>query len=341
MITQDIFDRNLNDLLQKMKIKPVFVVVAVSGGSDSLSLSLLSNNWAKKYGVRIVALTIDHRLRKESADEANWVHDVLDKNGMKHEILTYTGIVPKSNIEAEARKYRYDMLFDYVRKNKADCLFVAHNQDEQKETFFLNLVRGSGLYGLCGMSSVVCYDEVNVIRPMLGFTKEEIKEYLNSLGQIWIEDPSNKDDKYARVRIRKLKSVIDGLGLTSDRIVKTMASLSRVRDAIDFFVDECVKKNFFICDEYFVLNKNGFLLYPDEICLRVLAKIFKDMSGKEYPPRFDSMEKIFDDIRSGKICGRTLAGLKITLDKNENVVFTKEVRCRVVKEKKDFKKTDI
>ena len=173
---------------------------------------------------------------------------------------------------------------------------------------------------------------------MLRFTKDEIKEYLNSLGQTWIEDPSNQDDKYARVRVRKLKAVIDELGLTSDRIVKTMDSLSRVRDAIDFFVDECVYKNFSTVENSFVLDKDGFLLYPDEVCLRVLAKIFKLMSEKEYPPRFDSMERIFDDIKCGKISGWTLAGLKISEDKKKNIVFTKEVGRRIVETKKDFEK---
>ena len=343
MITQEIFDNNLDGILRSVEVEPDFVAVAVSGGSDSLSLSLLANNWAEKRGVRIVALTVDHRLREESADEAKWVHEVLTKHGMEHEILTYTGELPVSNVEAEARKYRYDMLFDYANKNGVDCLFIAHNQDEQRETFFLNLARGSGLYGLCGMPSIVDRDGVYVVRPMLGFTKDEIKEYLESLEQKWVEDPSNQDTKYARVRIRNLKTFIDELGLTSDRLAKTISSLERARDAIEFFVDECVKKNLSMMGHDFILDRYGLLLYPDEVCLRVLAKVIKSISGKDYPPRFDSLERVFDSIKNGTLGGgQTLAGLKVYADRKGDIIFTEEVRRKTKpKKKKDFKKFGI
>ena len=204
MITQEVFDNNLSGIL---KVHPLKVVVAVSGGSDSMALTILTHNWAIKNGIELTALTVDHNLRKESKSEAETVHKWCEKYGIKHQILTYTGPIPTSNIEAVAREYRYKLLTDFMKKNSINYLFVAHNQDEQCETFFLNLSRGSGVYGLCGMPSISQRFDINIVRPMLLFTKSEIKEFLTSISQDWIEDPSNSDTKYKRVRIRNLKDI--------------------------------------------------------------------------------------------------------------------------------------
>ncbi len=319
MITQENFNNNIDNLLEK---KPLRIAVAVSGGSDSMALTLLTNNWAKLNNIDLTALTVDHRLREEAKQEAKQVSIWLEKYGIKHKTLTYEGKLPTSNIEAIAREYRYNLLCEYVIKNKIDYLFIAHNQDEQTETFFLNLSRGSGIYGLCGIPKITIKNNVKIIRPMLIFTKYEIKEYLNSLNQKWIEDPSNLDIKYKRVKIRKLKSLLEELELSNERINKTRQNMERAKETIDFFVNECIKNSFYNN----TINKNKFLYYPDEIALRALAKIIQNLTKKTYPPRFESLENLYNKIKNNTLNkGITLAGMKIYNDKDKNIVFKLEI----------------
>ncbi|MCR5506795.1 MAG: tRNA lysidine(34) synthetase TilS [bacterium] len=323
MIKQDFFNSNLDSILN---VKPKSIAVAVSGGSDSMALTILSHNWAKKNGIDFTALTVNHNLRPEAKAEAETVGKWCEKYEIHHEILTYMGKIPTSNIEAIAREYRYKLLTDYVKNNAIDYLFIAHNQDEQKETFFLNLSRGSGIYGLCGMPVLTERLGVKIVRPMLNFTKSEIKEFLTSVSQEWIEDPSNSDTKYKRVRIRNLKELIDTLGLSNKRLIDTMNNMERVRDAVEFFVDECLKKSIISNGVRVIIDKDELLYYPSEVVLRTLAKIIKDFSSSTYPPRFESLENLYAKIKEGSLGkGITLSNTKISFDKAKNIVIEPEV----------------
>ena len=319
MITQKIFDENLDTILSET---PKSIAVAVSGGSDSMALTLLANEWAKKNVVEFTALTVDHRLRVEAKDEAEQVSKWLAKYEIKHKTLTYQGEIPTSNIEAIAREYRYQLLCNYVKENKIDYLFIAHNMDEQTETFFLNLSQGSGVYGLCAMPKITIKNDIKIVRPMLKFTKDEIKEYLNSQNQQWIEDPSNQDDKYKRVRIRKLKSLLDDLELSNERLSKTMQNMERAKETIEFFADECIKNSVSSNGKNIIINRDKFIYYPSEIGLRVLANIIQNLSKTNYPPRFESLEMLYKKIKDASLGhGITLAGLKISFDKDMNIYF--------------------
>ena len=323
MITQEVFNKNLDSILP---IKPSSIVVAVSGGSDSMALTILASVWAEKNGIKFTALTVDHNLRPEAKLEAEQVHKWCEKYKINHKILTYTGEIPTSNIEAVAREYRYKLLTDYMKKNSISHLFIAHNQDEQRETFFLNLARGSGVYGLCGMPEISNRFDIQIVRPMLSFTKAEIKEFLTSISQDWIEDPSNSDTKYKRVRIRNLKELIDTLGLSNERLNDTMKNMERVRDSIEFFVEKCIKDSVISNGAKLLIDRDEFLYYPAEIALRTLEKLIKTFSKSEYPPRFESLENLYLKIKSGNLAhGITLSKLKISFDKAKNIVFEPEV----------------
>ena len=323
MDIQQKFNDNLNSILKE---KPLKLAVAVSGGADSMALTLLLHNWAMLNKVDMVALTVDHNLRKESAKEALKVNKWLLKYGIKHNILTYTGVVPKSNIEAIARKYRYDLLFNYLKENNIKYLMIAHNQDEQKETFFLNLSRGSGIYGLCAMPNISERNGIFLVRPLLNFTKADLKNYLKSIHQKWVEDPSNKDTKYKRVRIRNLNKLTQKLELTNERLINTMKNLERVKEALDFFEDKCYAESVISYDEKVKIDRQKLLSYPEEIALKTLSNIIKNFSGAEYPPRFESIELLFGKIKNSTLnAGITLAKCKIYFDKNFNIIIEKEI----------------
>ena len=311
MITQEDFNKHLNRIL---KPRPAKIAVAVSGGCDSMAMTLLCNEWAKQYNIELVAITVDHNIRRNSAKEALLVHKWISSYNINHIVLTYTGDVPKSNIEAEARNYRYQMLFEYCAKNGIDYLCIAHNVDEQIETFFLNLARGSGLYGLCAMPELYTKQDIKLVRPMLRYSKDDIKKYLKSLKQKWVEDPSNFDTRYKRVRIRNLKKLTKKLELSNVRLCNTIDNMQRVRNAIDFFINELITKSTIEKDSnYIALSTPLIYTYPEEIVIRALAKLLQDVSGKYYPARFDNLLNLYRAIMSkhlGK--GMTLSHCKIS-----------------------------
>ena len=167
---------------------------------------------------------------------------------------------------------------------------------------------------------------IKIIRPMLIFTKSEIKEYLTSITQDWIEDPSNFDTKYKRVRIRNLKDLMNSLDLSNKRLIDTMNNMERVRNSVEFFVSECIKKSVISNNSKVIIDREELLYYPEEIVLRALAKLIKDFSSAEYPARLESLENLYSKIKNTSLNnGITLSKVKISFDKAKNIVLESEV----------------
>ncbi|MAG22807.1 MAG: tRNA lysidine(34) synthetase TilS, partial [Rhodospirillaceae bacterium] len=176
------------------------VAVAVSGGCDSMALALLAHDWAQGRGGQTVALSVDHRLRWESGAEARQAGRWLKARGLTHHILSWTGDKPRHGVQAAAREARYRLLFDWCRRHGVLHLLLAHHQEDQAETFLLRLGRGSGVDGLAGMAPLSEVPTMRLLRPLLDVPKARLVATLQSRGQEWVEDPSNRDLAYARVR---------------------------------------------------------------------------------------------------------------------------------------------
>jgi tRNA(Ile)-lysidine synthase len=179
------------------------LAVGVSGGPDSLALTLLLGAWAAHRNGRVAALTVDHRLRPESTAEAETVGRWLaNQPGITHHILPWTGPKPAQGIQAAARAARYRLLSGFCREQAILHLCVAHHRDDQHETHRLRAGHGSGPIGLAGMSAVRALDGVRLLRPLLGIAKAELVAWLAARGQPWIADPSNDNPGFERVRLR-------------------------------------------------------------------------------------------------------------------------------------------
>ena len=179
------------------------LAVAVSGGPDSLALALLLAEWTHSRNGRLDALTVDHRLRPESTAEAEQVGRWLAHlPGVTHRILAWSDAKPGTGIQAAAREARYRLLADYCREQAILHLCVAHHRDDQTETHRLRAAHGSGAMGLAGMSAIRPLDGVRLLRPLLGVAKSELLALLTARGQSWIEDPSNRNPAFERVRLR-------------------------------------------------------------------------------------------------------------------------------------------
>lgn len=192
------------------------VCVAVSGGSDSLSLLDLAGAWAEQSGRDLLVLTIDHGLRPEAAEEAHWVADLARDRGINAKILTWS---PDKHGQNAARKARHILLAEAARKAGSGCVLLGHTLTDVMETLLMRLSRPVRLAGAVGPQPVSVspvWPEgrgIMLARPLLISRREDLVADLKASGQGWISDPSNDADYYERVRVRRLLAVLDGAQL--------------------------------------------------------------------------------------------------------------------------------
>ena len=316
------FRENIFPLIGKEKF-----AIAVSGGSDSLALSILAKLYSQEKCSDFATLIIDHRLRKESAHEAKQTYKNLKKNNIKAEILTYRGSKFTSNIQKKARDLRYDLFQKYCKKNKIRFLILAHHQDDLIENFYIRLIRGSGIKGLTSLQNV---SELNkdfyILRPLLHFKKEELLNLTKKIYSTWIEDPSNLNEKFLRVRIRKMQSKLQKEGFDPKRVLKTIENLNTAKNSLDFYISKSEKKYLIFYKEgYATLKSTIFKNEAPEVIFRVIIKAIHFVSGEYYPPRSDSLKILIKNFLSKKFKSSTLGGCLI--EKNSNTIsFFREDR---------------
>ena len=287
----------VENILKTLSVNGKTAVVGISGGADSLYLTLLLQEWMMEQGGHLIAVTVDHKLRPESSKEAKTVHHFLKNRGIEHVILTWEGQKPQSRIEERAREKRYELLLDFCHSKGADYLFLAHHRLDEVETFWARLSRGSGLDGLTAMHPVSSRAGVLVIRPLLDMDKAEIVKALQEQGVNWIEDPMNQDVSYERVRWRQNQIQLDKMGLVPEKICLSVKRLQRVQKALDFYVDDFMLQAVqYMPEGYVVLNKNSFENQPEEIQIRVLLRLLQLLRSNEKMISLESVEKIIKQL---------------------------------------------
>ncbi|HTZ76767.1 MAG TPA: tRNA lysidine(34) synthetase TilS [Stellaceae bacterium] len=301
------------------------LAVAVSGGADSLALALLADRWARHRGGRSVALTVDHRLRAEATAEARQVGRWLKRHGVPHRVLTWEGPHPFRGIQAAARAARYALLEDWCEAQGCLHLLVAHHQADQAETFWLRLARGSGVDGLAGMPAVAPRRACRILRPLLEVPPARLRATLQAVGQPWVEDPSNDNPEYARVRLRRSAPLLQAEGLGAERLAATIARLGRARQALETATGELLARAARPHPAGFVwLDAGALAAAPAELGLRALAAVISTIGGEDYPPRLVRLERLYRDIlEAGLGQGRTLGGCRVLL-RREGVLICRE-----------------
>ena len=205
------------------------LAVAISGGADSLALCLLARDWAAARGGRVTALTVDHRLRPESREEARQVAACMARHGIEHHILAWLGEKPANALQEAARVARYRLLCDWARDNAVLHLLLGHHADDQAETVLHRLIRGSGIDGLGGMSAMVDTAEVRLLRPLLGCRAGDLRRLLRQRREVWVDDPSNQDARFARTHLRAAQSSLETAGLGQPLLLAAAARMASAR----------------------------------------------------------------------------------------------------------------
>ncbi len=288
------------------------LAVAVSGGSDSMALALLAHDWARARGGRVSALTVDHGLRVEAAAEARAVAARCAALGIEHEILRWLGPVPKSGIQAAARGARYRLLEDWCHARGVLHLLLGHQREDQAETMLMRLLRGSGTEGLAAMPALAERCAIRLLRPLLSVPRARLQATLAAADQGWIDDPSNLNPAFLRVRLRAALTAFAEHGLTAERL----SSLAkRFGEARQFLEGESA----FLLARAVMLDPAGFAWLdrdligaaPDALGRRAVAAVIATVSGNYYPPRLERLERLHRSMRQGLPGGRSLGGCLI------------------------------
>jgi len=310
-------------------IKKQSFALAVSGGSDSLCLAYFSKIYSYEFGNKIQVLIVDHKLRKKSGNEALKVKNILRKRKISSKILTWKGKIPKSNIQKNARFIRYSLISNYCSKKNIKYLVTAHHADDQIENFLIRLLRGSGLTGLSSMSLKTKYNNyLKIIRPFLNLKKKDLKYVTLNYFKTYIKDPSNKDEKFLRVRIRKYRRNMEKEGLDTRKIIKTVDNLESANQALNFYKNKALYKHVsFIAKNKCLINKQIFSNEAGEIIFKSFSDILSLISGKYYPPRSKKVINLIDRIKKSKFIKSTLGGCVVE-ERDNFILISKELKMK-------------
>jgi tRNA(Ile)-lysidine synthase len=306
------------------------LVIGVSGGPDSTALLFLAARWRaarkSKRKPRLVAVTVDHGLRRQSKQEALAVARLARRFEIAHHIVRWRGKKPLAGLLEAARGARYRLIAKVAQQEKARHILIAHTLDDQAETVLMRMARGSGMTGLCGMREISRLpfssssgQELLLVRPLLGIPKSRLVATLQHAGIGFADDPSNRDSRFTRPRWREVIPALAREGLDAPRIALFARRLQRAEAALECAVDEAwarLPERARSDGHAVVLDAAEFLRLPGEIALRLLARAI-DRAGAAGSPRLGKLEVLYDALAAAGGGGgglrRTLAGALITL----------------------------
>ena len=330
------------------------LILAVSGGPDSTALLVLAARWraARRQGPKLMAVTVDHGLRPQSAREARAVKRLAGRLGVRHRTLRWTGPKPATGLQEAARAVRYRLLAAAARAAGAGHVLTAHTLDDQAETVLLRMARGSGLTGLGAMTQetlLPCLPipsngerEILLVRPLLGLPKARLIATLAGVGIPFVDDPSNRDPRFTRARLRALMPALAEEGLDAPRLALLARRLQRAEAAIALAVDVAAAA---VADGPWpdrgpiVLNAERFARLPAEVALRLLGRAIA-ATGDEGPVGLGKLEALCEAL--GEAFGgakprpatfrlrRTLAGALVTLAREHLVIERAPPRARAI-----------
>ena len=311
------------------------IVLAVSGGPDSIALMWLAARWRRALarGPRLIAVTIDHGLRAEAAAEAREVKRLARSLELPHRTMRWTGAKPKTGLPAAARMARYRLLAQAARSHGATHILTAHTRDDQAETLLMRMLRGSGIAGLAAMARDTERDGVLLARPFLNVSKSQLIATLKKAKIAFADDPTNRDLHFTRPRIRAVMPVLAIEGGDTRNLARLASRLARANAAVEVLVDGAERylalrdreashrgldaKTF----ESKTFEAKTFAAMPEEIRLRLLLRAINRF-GHEGPAELGKVESLLSSLdqavtkktaRRGPKLKQTLAGALVSL----------------------------
>ncbi|MFM1814459.1 MAG: tRNA(Ile)-lysidine synthase [Pseudomonadota bacterium] len=319
------------------------LLLAVSGGADSMALMYLVSRWRSGLDVgapKVHVATVDHGLRPGSRKEAERVAQEANRLRLPHTILTWQGPHPRSGLQEAARLARYRLLAAHIGElygESRSAIVTGHHQEDQAETVLMRLARGSGVEGLTGMQPVTEFDGVGLLRPLLDVPKARLVKTLETAGMTWIEDPSNDNEDFERVRIRAALPHLAALGITPPMVALSAKRLGQAKQALKRATGLFISNHVAMHDGlYAATTVQAFAEAGPGIAARALAALIENFGGLSPTPRLARVEALTDDILAaarGDIAlpmKRTLGGTCIQTASNGSVCIWRETGRRTL-----------
>ena len=331
--------QNAKRLFADWKAAPA-IILAVSGGPDSIALMWLAARWRRTLtrGPRLIAVTVDHGLRAEAASEARDVKRLARTLDLQHRTMRWTGEKPKTGLPAAARTARYRLLAQAARACGATHILTAHTRDDQAETLLMRLLRGSGVSGLAAMARESERDGVLLARPFLHVSKSRLVATLKKAKIGFADDATNRDTNFTRPRLRAIMPVLAAEGGDTRNLARLASRLARANQAVEVLVDGAERylalrdreapragfeANAFDASAFnaSTFDAKAFAAMPEEIRLRLLKRAI-DRFGHEGPAELGKVEALLAALdQAGAKQGKkrrprlkqTLAGALVSL----------------------------
>ena len=322
------------------------LILAVSGGPDSNALMVLAARWRKalKSGPKLIAVTVDHRLRPEAKREAAAVQRLARKLGVAHRILRWTGRKPSAGLQQAARNARYRLLAKAAQDASARHVVTAHTLDDQAETVLIRLTRGSGLSGLAAMARVAPLPaageaEISLVRPLIEVPKARLLATLRRAGVAFANDPSNRDPRFTRARLRSAMPILEREGLNAARLALLARRVRRAEAALEAMAADAwaeLAPGPWAATGPIEFPAGSYAELPAEVALRLLGRAVASV-GDEGPVELGKLEALYAALAasSGAVrFRRTLAGASVTRNGDRLIVERAPPRRRAAASKR-------
>jgi tRNA(Ile)-lysidine synthase len=279
---------------------PKAMGVAVSGGGDSMAMLHLLREFSKIHHIELHAVTVDHQLRPEAAEEARRVAQHCAKLGVSHETLVWKDWEGRGNLQQAARDARYAKISKWALFKDIDTVAMGHTADDQAETVLMRLSRRSGVDGLTGMQKRVMRHGVTWVRPLLRTRRDVLRAYLVQERVDWHEDPSNEDISFDRIKMRQALEVLAPLGIDAQSLTDVAQQMAEARKALEWHSFIAAKEVVTFQQGAIVFDERGMRVLPDEIQRRLFSKAIQWISGGKHGPRRDALFNIMSALKEGQ-----------------------------------------
>ena len=301
---------------------PKRVGVAVSGGGDSMALLHLAAAGQAIGGPTVYAVTVDHGLREQAANEAALVASVCAKLDIAHQTLEWRDWDGHGNLQAAARSARYRLIREWAGQIGVEGMMLGHTMDDVAETYVMRLSRKAGIDGLALMDTQFERDGLAWARPLTQVRRDDLRDYLRSVDANWVDDPSNDDVDFDRVRVRQALGVLTDLGLEAPALHHASHAARQAREALDHYTMQEAQTH--------VIQQGGDVILPrtppvpDDILRRLKTKAVQWLGGLVYPPRQTSMTHLETGLAMD---GRaTVAGCLVSVE-GDTLRFAREANA--------------
>jgi tRNA(Ile)-lysidine synthetase-like protein len=323
------------------------LVVAVSGGADSLALCLLAKYYAAKNNLDLYTATVDHNLRNDSRAEATYTNNLLNSLEISHQTFIWQHETDVKRLHENARMARYQLLTDYTKQFKNSALLTAHHAHDQAETVLMRLLKGSALKGLSGIQSLSTMHDTTIIRPLLTTNPEDLRTYLKLKNIQWLEDPSNTNTRFERTRIRNILGLLQKEGFAIEGINKSAEHLKNSFDSLELshkqYEQNFVLKNYHLpqhrhCEKQsckaihtnygsprsyrprddangITIDQTIFFDSPLFVQIEFLRNHLYALGNSQYPKPFKTIEAVLEILKAPKVNDYKICGCNIKVAK--------------------------